>query len=73
MINAIEVFILPDGLITHDPAEAADEWSKAFYKAKDALSRIRNVPERLIQKKRVACLDEILMECDKALELGDKW
>ena len=65
-------FILPDGFVTVDEGYAAEQWAEAFYKAKDALARIRPVPEKMIQGKPVRDLDEILAECDKVLELGDK-
>ena len=64
-------FILPDGSVTTDEGYAAEQWANAFYKMKDALSRIRPVPEKMIWGKSIRDLDEILAECDKALELGD--
>lgn len=65
-------FILPDGSVTTDEGSAAEQWADAFYKMKDALSRLRTVPERLINEIPIRDLDEILSECDKVLELGDK-
>lgn len=65
-------FVLPDGSVTMDEGLAAEQWADAFYAVKDALSRLRTVPERLINDMPIRDLDEILAECDKALELGDK-
>ena len=65
-------FTLPDGSVTTDAGLAAEQWADAFYTVKDALSRLRTVPERLINDMPIRDLDEILAECDKVLELGDK-
>lgn len=66
----MECFKLPDGSITKDSILAAELWAKAFYQAKDALERIRNVSENILRKQRVSCLEEILGECDQVLSIG---
>lgn len=35
-----DAYTLPDGLVTKDAGEAAEQWANAFFKAKDALERI---------------------------------
>lgn len=68
----MEMYTLPCGTITDNPILAAELWSQAFYQAKDALNKIRPIPETILRGKPVKNLDEILLECDKALELGEK-
>ena len=72
MANTNDAFTLPDGTITKDSASAAEQWANAFYQLKDALVRLRPVPEQLIRSQPVKDLDETLLECDKALHLGEK-
>ena len=69
---AKDAFTLPDGTITMDGGIAAEQWAEAFYKVKDALSRLRPVPEALLRGAPVKDLDEVLAECDSVLLLGDK-
>ena len=68
----MEGYMLPDNSITSDPIIAAEEWAKAFYQAKDALLRIRPIPEKLIRQEIIRNLDEILAECDKVFDIGDR-
>lgn len=65
-----EAYTLPDNTITFDPALAAEQWAAAFYRAKDALQRIRPVPAKLFLGTPIRDLDEILSECDSILKLG---
>jgi len=66
-----EMYALPCGTVTDNPTLAAELWAEAFYQAKDALKRIRPVPEQLVRGTPVKDLDETLCECDKVLELGE--
>lgn len=66
-----EAYELPDLTITTDPGRAAIQWSEAFYKAKDALARIRPIPEQLIRRQCIMDLPETLAECDAALTIGE--
>ncbi len=66
-----EAFTLPNGAVTEDSGLAAEEWASAFYKLKDALGRLRPIPEQLIRNQPVKDLDETLLECDAALDLGE--
>ncbi|MCK5020116.1 MAG: hypothetical protein KAS32_23885 [Candidatus Peribacteraceae bacterium] len=68
----MEAITLPDGMVTTDAAIAAEQWAKAFYQVKDALQRIRPVPEQIIRQVPIKDLDETLSECDNVLQLGDR-
>lgn len=68
----MEMYFLPCGTVTENPILAAELWAEAFYQAKDAIKRIRPIPEQILRNVPVRDLDEILAECDKVLELGDK-
>jgi len=68
---AQDAYTLPDGTITTDAAASAERWAEAFYQAKDALNRIRPVPESLLRGEPVKDLDETLAECDQVLVLGE--
>lgn len=65
------VLTLPDGTVTADYGLAATLWSEAFYIAKDALKRVRPVPEAMLRGNPVRDLDEILAECDSVLSVGE--
>lgn len=67
----MEMYSLPCRTVTDNPKLAAELWAEAFYQAKDALRRIRPVPEQLIKQAHVKDLDETLAECDKVLQLGE--
>lgn len=67
----MEMFTLPCGTVTDNPILAAELWAEAFYQAKDALKRLRPVPERVLRGEPVRNLDEILSECDTALAIGE--
>jgi len=66
----MEMFTLPDGCVTESAADAAEQWADAFYQVKDALHRLRPVPEAILRNQPIKDLDETLAECDEALELG---
>lgn len=69
----MEVFHMPNGNeVTENPAEAAEAWAAVAFKLRDALERIRPVPEKLLRQQPVVCLDEILCEADAALEACPK-
>lgn len=67
----MEAFTLPDGTITTDAGSAAEQWAASFYRAKDALTMLRPVPEKILRGQSVRNLDEILTECDGILSVGE--
>lgn len=68
----MDAFTLPDGTVTTDAVSAAEQWSAAFYMAKDVIAAIRPIPEALVRGERVRNLDEALLGCDEILSIGEK-
>ena len=59
-----------DACRAEEQLKQLEQLEVAFSRVKAALELIRPVPERILMKKRVLCLDEILAECDQALGSG---
>ncbi len=68
----LEMYALPCGTVTDDPALAAELWTDAIYQAKDSIQIIRPVPGKLIQGTPIRDLEVTLHECDAVLLMGEK-